>query len=44
MEKIGVFATFCKFFTKKSIKQTNVSMKVDNIVKHINSEKLSKYP
>ena len=44
LEKIGkkseFFAIFCIFFTKKSIKQTNISMKVDNIVEHINIEKL----
>ena len=43
-EKIGkkmeIFAIFCIFITKKSIKQTNISMKVDNIVEHINTEKL----
>ena len=37
-EKIGkkseFFAIFCISFTKKSIKQINVSMKVENIVEH----------
>ena len=45
-EKIGgkmeFFTIFCIFFTKNSIKQTNISMKVDNLVEHINSEKLFK--
>ena len=40
-KELEFFVIFCIFFTKKSIKQTNISMKVDNIVEYINSEKLS---
>ena len=36
-KKSEFFAIFCMFFTKKSIKQTHISMKVDNIVEDINS-------
>ena len=39
-EKIGGFCCFLHIFTKKSIKQRNISMKVDNLVEHVNSEKL----
>ena len=39
-KKLEIFAIFCIFITKKSIKQRNISMKVDNIVEHINTEKL----
>ena len=38
MKSSEVFATFCILFTKNSIKQTNISMKVDNIVENINNE------
>ena len=37
-KKSQFFAIFYIFFTKKYIKQTNISMKVDDIVEHINSE------